>query len=263
MLSMPGAIRVLRWVSKTVLAAAASLVLSLAAYLVAAVLLGVVPQNGDWRPSPDGIDVYFTTNGVHADLIVPVHAIDVDWAVRLSMEELQSPDGLTEDIAFGWGDRGFYLETPTWADFHASTAFMALTGLDTSVLHAEAVPIPEIDHDVLEHDVVRKPVPTFRHHALDAKTRHMRLSETQYRRLAAFIENSFEHGSGGDVIAIPGAHYRFGDAFFEAKGHYSLFMTCNEWVRRALLAAGVRVPLWSPFDKALLYQLLPDEPPSE
>lgn len=60
---------------------------------------------------------------------------------------------------------------------------------------------------------------------------------------------------GGHPLIIAGAHYGANDAFFEARGHYSLFETCNEWTRRGLAAAGVRVPVWAPFDKALFYQL--------
>lgn len=36
----------------------------------------------------------------------------------------------------GWGDKGFYLETPTWAELKASVAFKAVTGLSTTAIHA-------------------------------------------------------------------------------------------------------------------------------
>ncbi len=32
-------------------------------------------------------------------------------------------------------------------------------------------------------------------------------------------------------------------------------MTSNEWVRRGLTVAGVRTPVWAPFDSALFFQL--------
>jgi uncharacterized protein (TIGR02117 family) len=89
-------------------------------------------------------------------------------------------------------------------------------------------------------------------------TRHIVLASEDYRRLAAFIAAQFRHDAAGDVIIVPGAHYGRYDAFFEAEGHYSAFETCNEWTRQALAVAGVRVPLWSPFDRALLFQLKPE-----
>ena len=39
------------------------------------------------------------------------------------------------------------------------------------------------------------------------------------------------------------------------KPRYTFWMTSNEWVRRGLTAAGVRTPVWAPFDSALFFQL--------
>ena len=203
------------------------------AYLAAALLLGVLPLNKGYQPVADGVDVYLRTNGAHADLIVPIHTPEVDWTTRLPIASLRPIEGVTDDLSFGWGDRGFYIETPTWSDIRLPTAVAAVLGLGPSVLHVEAVPTPP--------DGVG--------------TRHLRLSDQQYSRLVAYIESGFHRGRDGAPIPIPGAHYGFHDAFFEAEGRYSPFLTCNEWARRGLASAGVRVPLWSPFDKALLYQL--------
>lgn len=38
-------------------------------------------------------------------------------------------------IAFGWGDKGFYLDTPTWADLKFSTAFKAAFWMGQSAMH--------------------------------------------------------------------------------------------------------------------------------
>jgi uncharacterized protein (TIGR02117 family) len=138
-------------------------------------------------------------------------------------------------LAFGWGDRGFYLTTPSWADLRLSTALGALTGLDSTVIHVEAMPPP----------------------AIDAKTRRLRLSPTAYRALAHYVAASF---AGAAAAPIPGAHYNTHDEFFEARGHYSVFATCNEWARRGLAVAWVRTALWSPFDIALFYQLPVEAP---
>lgn len=118
------------------------------------------------------------------------------------------------------------------------TALKALTGLDHTVLHLEAVTIPTASR----------------------KTRRIELSAERYDRLAAFIERSFHRNGTGAVIMVPDAHYGGHDAFFEADGRYSILLTCNEWARHALSVAGVRVPAWSPFDKALLYRLPTDKP---
>ena len=38
-------------------------------------------------------------------------------------------------VGLGWGDKGFYLETPTWADLKTSTALKAVSGYNTTAMH--------------------------------------------------------------------------------------------------------------------------------
>lgn len=204
----------------------------------AAVVLGLAPVNTGFRATLGGVEVFLQTNGAHTDLIMPVQVLDIDWRTRLPLGDIHPLDGLSDDLAFGWGDRAFYIETPAWSDFRLSTALVALSGLDTTVVHVEAV---------------RRPY-------ADSRTRPIHLSLAQYRRLSDFIQASLRLDGSGNPIAVPGAHYDDRDVFLEAHGHYSPINTCNEWARQGLAAAGVRVPVWSPFDKALLYQL-PAQPP--
>lgn len=63
--------------------------------------------------------------------------------------------------------------------------------------------------------------------------------------------------ANGQSASVKGHHYNDHDAFYEALGHYSAYTTCNEWTRNALDAAGVRVPVWAPFERALFWQLRP------
>ena len=77
----------------------------------------------------------------------------------------------------------------------------------------------------------------------------IRLSAEQYRQLAADIRQQFAAAQ-----PLPGQPY-----FYAAHGHYQPLQTCNEWVRRRLAAIGVRVPLWSPFDRPLLWHLPPSD----
>ncbi|MFM7854609.1 MAG: DUF2459 domain-containing protein [Flammeovirgaceae bacterium] len=42
------------------------------------------------------------------------------------------------------------------------------------------------------------------------------------------------------------------DSFYEAKGTYNLFFTCNTWVNEGLKKAGLKACLWTPFDSGLL-----------
>lgn len=179
------------------------------------------------------ISIYVKTNGVHADLVIPVKSEDGDWRRIVSPVNTRSGDSSCSYIAFGWGDKGFYLRTPTWADLKASTAFRAAFGLDSAAMHITYY------HTLVENgNCVR-----------------LMISRDQHRRLVDFIKASL-YDSGGHAIVIPTEmRYNNNDAFYEAKGRYSLFHTCNTWANDGLKAAGQRACLWTPFDKGIFYQL--------
>lgn len=200
-------------------------------YALGALLLGLVPLHRDWRPAPSGIDLWLITNGVHAGIAMPVRSDAIDWSTVFPRTDMK--DGRGDYVTVGWGDRRFFLDTPTWADLSVSTAVNALSGLDGAVMHVEYGPAP---------------VP-------DATAVRMSLTREAYARLIAYVRGSLPVGADGRPGVIPGHHYTDNDAFYEARGRYSLFVTCNQWTRNALSAAGVRVPVWSPFDKALFWQV--------
>ena len=64
----------------------------------------------------------------------------VDWIITFCLskccaENTKSKDSTAEYLAFGWGDKGFYLDTPEWSDLKASTAFKAAFALGNSAMH--------------------------------------------------------------------------------------------------------------------------------
>lgn len=197
-----------------------------ASYLLAALLLGLVPCNAGFRPSTEGIDIYVAANAVHTDLILPIQTIERDWRQKLPLQ------AGAEYLVIGWGDRAFYLQTRQWDDLQSGTAWQALTGGDSALLHIEAMGLPRESEQVTR----------------------LRISPAQYARLLAAIDAGFQLGKDGKLLIVPGAHYDERDAFYEATGHYSLFTTCNEWVRAALEAAGIRTAAWAPFAMAVSYQ---------
>jgi len=217
--------------------ALATLLLVLALYLVLALLLGALPRNSGFVETHDGIPVYVRTNGVHAELIVPTRQGEQDWSTEFPTRHMRALAAPTEWIAFGWGDRGFMLNTPTWADLHPTTAFVALSGFGDGAMHVEYVETPAA-----------------------YKARRVRLSSAEYEQLARYIRASFVRDADGQVRQIDAPGYFDADAFYEAVPSYTFWYTCNEWTRRALLAAGVRTASWSPFDTALLAHLPQAEP---
>ncbi|MGN6374444.1 MAG: TIGR02117 family protein [Sphingomonas sp.] len=195
------------------------------AYFAAGFVGGSIPANAGWRPPKEGVRIYVRTNGIHTDLVVPVAAGGVDWRDLIRPGDIADPRYAAYDhLAIGWGDRRFYLETPTWRDVRPDTVIHAVLGDGETLVHVEHIPAP---------------VP-------DAADRAVMLRPQEYRRLAAFIRHSFAHVPPGQRPAVFHGYGDY-DAFYAAFGRYDGLMTCNAWTGAALRAAGVRVGAWTPF----------------
>ncbi len=214
--------------------AAAGALLLVCAYVTAALLIGSVPTNRAWRPPASGIVIYVESNGIHTDLIVPKRAAGIDWTPLARARDLGDPRYATYDhLAIGWGERSFYLETPTWADLKLRTLLGAGLGSVRTLVHVEHLPRPTPGTNV----------------------RAITLRPQEYRRLAAFIESYW------NLTAKPHPGYGAWDAFYESRGRYDAARTCNSWTGTALAYAGVRVGVWTPFADTVM-GWFPAPPPS-
>jgi uncharacterized protein (TIGR02117 family) len=161
------------------------------------------------------VEIFILSNGVHTDIVVPVKNDSYDWSKQIKFEHTKAKDSTAKYLAIGWGDRGFYLETPTWADLKVSTALKATTGLSSSALHATF------------YKAMKE----------DAYCKKIQISTIEYQNLVVFIKDSFETKSDEIIKIETEAVYNKNDIFYEAKGSYSLFYTCNSWANQALKAA--------------------------
>lgn len=201
-------------------------------YLLAA--WGLSRISVDPEPSQRAdITIYLKSNGVHTDIIVPVKTQLKDWSKTILFKNTRSGDSSVNYVAFGWGDKGFYLETPTLADVKISTAFKAAFWLSSAAIHTTF----------------------YKQLNDDKKCIQLKIDSVQYSRLIHFIEDSFLLNENGSLIPI-GEHVRYGnyDAFYDATGSYSLLHTCNTWTNNALKACGQKACLWTPFDSGIFYQ---------
>ena len=203
-------------------------------YVFVGLLLSVIPVNTQAPMAEEGVAVYITTNGVHADFSVPVVTSTLDWRDYLPPADYSGVHTGFQYISFGWGDKGFYLQTPHWSDLTAATAVNALLLPSPTAMHVT---------------YYRQP-PSSRQ-----EQRMLYLSQAQYQKLVEYIKASFEKGPAGEPILIPNAAYSPYDNFYEAKGSYTLLYTCNNWVNEGLKKIGVRAAVWSPFDWGIMYQL--------
>ncbi|WP_235525132.1 MULTISPECIES: TIGR02117 family protein [unclassified Sphingomonas] len=187
-------------------------------YLLAGLAGGAIPAGG--TTPARGIRIYVEDNGIHTGIVVPARIGDVNF------DDLVRPGDFADSRhaghawrSFGWGERGFYLGTPTWADVKPATILAAALGSNAVVMHVDALPDPAGQRGVYP----------------------LTLSPGQYRRLAAHIRASFAPGHA------PIAGYGPSDAFYPARGRYSAVTTCNSWTGAALRAAGVPMGAWTPF----------------
>lgn len=170
-------------------------------------------------------ELYITTNGVHLEIIFPTSQLGDSLSAAL----LVPPR--VQYVSFGWGDKQFYLQTPTWDQLTVHTALQAAFLRSETAMH--------VTH----------------HYQVSDAWRPLRLCDRQADTLRAYIWDSFRQDLPGQLLEIPGAGYTEHDFFYEATGNYTLFHTSNNWVNIALKKASVKTALWSPFDFGVLYHL--------
>lgn len=194
-------------------------------YAAAGLVGGAIPANAGWRPPADGVRVYLESNGVHVSLVLPKRAAGIDWRGWAPGADLADPRYARYDhIAIGWGERTFFLDTPTWADVRPATILAAAIGSDASLLHVEHVPAPAGGDGV----------------------RAVTLRPQEYRRLALQIRAS------AAPVRLSFRGYGANDVFYAGTGHYSAKQTCNAWVGDVLRRSGVRIGRWTPFPGTVL-----------
>ena len=104
-------------------------------YLLCGFLIPYIKIDEEKVTEPETVEAYILTNGVHTDLVVPVKSEQIDWSKEIPFENTRSKRTDFKYLSIGWGDKGFYLDTPTWADLKFSTAFKAAFWLSESAMH--------------------------------------------------------------------------------------------------------------------------------
>lgn len=196
-------------------------------YVILGLLIPYIPVSAKDDGQKKEIPVYIYTNGVHTDIVMPVKNDLQDWSTKIPFADTKSKRTDYNYIGIGWGDKGFYLDTPTWADLKFSTAVKAAFWLSDSAMHCTYYQTMKEGEDC----------------------KMIMLSRGQYESLVKFVEDKFDRDQNGKFMLIPtDAVYGDNDAFYDAKGTYSFLYTCNTWSNNALKAAGQKAALWTPSD---------------
>lgn len=91
-----------------------------AAYFLAAWTLSSFRVND--RQSGGEITLFLVSNGTHVDVVMPLKNNVFDWTQTVSPADSGLGGSGTEYIGLGWGERNFYLNTPSWGDLTVPTA---------------------------------------------------------------------------------------------------------------------------------------------
>lgn len=180
-------------------------------YLVVALLLTYITVNTtNDNFKNKGCSIYIKTNGIHLDLIIPNNDFDF-----LNLD--------CKYLAIGWGDKEFYLNTPSFSDLKIKTAFNALLLDSPTLLHITKY--QKVQNNWTKIEVT------------EDQLIHIK------RNLLMYFNNS-------DITPIQG--YGSSDYFYNARGSYSCLFTCNTWVNNILKQANVKSCLWTPFSYRLI-----------
>ena len=115
------------------------------------------------------ITIYVRSTGVHTEICMPIENEYQNWTDIIPLNAFQDASR-TEFIAIGWGDKGFFIDTPTWAELKVSTALTAVFLPSPTAMHVEYCNKPE------KSEVCKK----------------VQISLVQYRKLCKYIEESFD-----------------------------------------------------------------------
>lgn len=201
-------------------------------YIVASLAIPYIPVQAEATPEPKVVQGFIKTNGVHTDIVVPIKTDYMDWEEKFPFSNTKSKENNYNYIAIGWGDKGFYLDTPEWSDLKFSTAFKAAFWLGDAAVHTTY-------YDKIK---INDSVKTFS------------MTERQYQNLIKFIDESMDKDADGKYILIKtDAVYGKDDAFYEANGVYSFLHTCNTWANNALKKSGQKAALWTPTDFGIFH----------
>ena len=205
-----------------------------ALYFFMAFLLSWLPKHRHFKNSVGGFEVYIVSNGVHTDFVLPTDKIPFEWLEQINIGDFGFSKEELKYFGFGWGDRGFYIDTPSWAELKLSTAVTALFIPSPTLMHVKA-----FDQVPSENKKFVK----------------LTLTSVQFTNLCNHIWDSFSKINNNTITLLTNKGYTPNDNFYVACGSYHMFNTCNFWVNNGLRKAGVRTSIWTPVDRGVFYQL--------
>ncbi len=212
---MKGVKKILKWII--------TLFLIPVVYLFVSLILTFIPVNNEDIDTEKNKSIYLNSNGVHLSIIIPKNQLDSKLLNGLRYFKNDNY------FSFGWGDKNFYLNTPTWSDLTFNNAFKALFINSSSLIHLTR-------YSTTSDDWVE-----------------IKVNKNQLYKINQYIYKTFYLNPLDKKEILNNKGYANNDDFYEALGSFSCFKTCNSWVNSGLKDSNIKACLWTPFDFGLLY----------
>ncbi len=224
---------------------------SLSFYFLIVLIGGYVwtinPKEENSNQTENEIEIYVTSNGFHTDIVIPIKQEseqETNFFKTLSQDSvLNSYFGETNSykwLSVGWGDKGFYNESYN-GNFPSFPA----------CLNAALLPSETLMH-----------LDFYKNNLREGKNcKKIKLQKEEYEKLMQHIASSFQtvtessESENTTFIRLPQKGYSNSDYFFEAKGSYHLFYTCNSWTNEGLKEANQKTAIFAPLAQTILYHL--------
>jgi uncharacterized protein (TIGR02117 family) len=170
-------------------------------------------------------EVYILYNTMHSDIVLAIKSIKNKNLQAKLQPFIRNRKGY---LAFGWGDKETYLNTPTWEDISLSTSLKALFINTPSLMHLSYIP------DIHRYTKIKKI--NVSSEQLDA------LEKTLFKSFTQDTDKQYK-GYGRD------------DLFYPSIYTYNLFHTCNTWTGDQLREANVSMSYWTPLSSNVIDSL--------
>ena len=189
--------KILKWIFYAIIAK----ILLILSFIIVSLILTYSTVNSEYQ-GPYTKEIYLSDNGIHVDLVIPEN---------------------DQYLAYGWGSKIFYLNTPNWSDLTASNAFKALFTEPQSAMHVTTY--TQIEKSWIKIEV----------------------NEKQLSNIKRLINKSFKLDNNGNRIRFEGSGYYHNDEFYKAVGKYSCLKTCNSWTNELLKKSNIKSSYWTPY----------------
>ncbi len=190
------------------------------------------------------VEIYVTSNGLHTDIVIP---IETQNESQIPFFEILKQDSIlnlyfTNSVSYkwlsiGWGDKGFYNESYNGNFPSVSTSLNAALLPSETLMHLDF----------------------YKNNLKEGKNcKKIKLRKEDFQNLLQHIEASFRTVNKNQnikFVSLPQKGYSKTDYFFEAKGNYHLFYTCNSWTNEGLQKANRKTAYFAPFAQTILYHL--------